>query len=436
MDNLVLQLLGIVVVLGVGITVITILGMRYIAYRIAGQRGTVSIPDYETFPIPTIRIVSRRKAIRTFLLVVLAGVGVGLILMRFMYGIGSISNLSDQFAWGLWIGVDVMSGIALAAGAFVIAAAVYIFRLKRFEPLVRPAILTGLLGYLLECGVMAVEVGRPYNFWRLLVHWEYQSLLWSVGMCVVLVAGVLSVQFSPVILEWLRGVAPISKRLPINPLYRLIKKAWIVIILVGAVLATVHQSSLGAMWVLVPEKLYPLWYSLYLPVFFWISALVAGLTMPILESMLSSKALNRGLELDLLADLAKAGSVVLLVYLVARGVDLIARGAWPLVFEPNVQALAFWLEMGLGVIVPAILFAIKPLRYKPSVLFSGALMAVLFGIILNRLNVSIVGMWSYAGYVYFPSWMELAVTVTLITFAVIAFGMAAKYLPIFPEEHD
>jgi Ni/Fe-hydrogenase subunit HybB-like protein len=107
-----------------------------------------------------------------------------------------------------------------------------------------------------------------------------------------------------------------------------------------------------------------------------------------------------------------------------------------LVFEPNVQALAFWLEMGLGVIVPAILFAIKPLRYKPAVLFSGALMAVLFGIILNRLNVSIVGMWSYAGYVYFPSWMELAVTVTLITFAVIAFGMAAKYLPIFPEEHD
>ncbi len=436
MGLFVLQLLGIVLFVGIGVSAVTILGLRYIAYRMAGQPGTLSASDYEAFPIPIIRFASWKKAIRTLLLAMLFGVGAALILMRFVYGIGAISNLSDQFAWGLWIGVDVMSGIALASGAFVIAAAVHIFRLKRFEPLVRPAILTGLLGYLLEFGVMTVEVGRPYNFWQMLIHWEYHSILWAVGICVVVVAGLLFVEFLPVVFERLRESEAVTRRVPISSLSHLLKKGWIALVVFGAVLATVHQSSLGAMWVLVPAKLYPLWYSLYLPVFFWISALAAGLTMPIVESILSSRAFKRGLELDLLADLAKASSVVLLVYLIARAVDLVTRGVWPLIFEPNVQAAAFWVEVGLGVIVPAILFAIKPLRHRPAVLFNGALMVVLFGIVLNRLNVSMVGIWPYAGYVYFPSWMEITVTVTLISFGVIAFGLAVKYLPIFPEEGE
>ncbi len=436
MEIPVLQLLGIALALGIGVSVLLIVGVRYVAYRMVGRPGTVATSNYESFTIPTIHFASRRQAIRTLLMAMMFGTGVGLVLLRFIYGIGAITNLSDQFAWGLWIGFDVMSGIALASGAFVIAAAVYIFRLKHFEPLVRPAILTGLLGYLMEFGVMAVEVGRPYNFWRLLVHWQYDSVLWGVGVCVVALAALLFVEFLPAILERLRAVEPVSRRLPVVPLHHLIKKAWIVFVILGAVLATVHQSSLGAMWVLVPEKLYPLWYSLYLPVLFWISAIAAGLAMPIVESILSSKAFNRGLELDLLADLAKAAWVVLFVYLVVRGADLIARGAWSLIFEPNVQAAAFWVEMGLGVIVPTILFAIRPLRRKPAVLFSGALMVVLFGVVLNRLNVSIVGMWSYAGYVYFPSWMEFVVTITVVSFAVIAFGLAAKYLPVFPDgEH-
>ncbi|MEW5959931.1 MAG: 4Fe-4S ferredoxin, partial [Chloroflexota bacterium] len=141
---------------------------------------------------------------------------------------------------------------------------------------------------------------------------------------------------------------------------------------------------------------------------------------------------KRGLELDLLADLAKYAALVLAIYLAAKGADLIGRGAWPLLLEPTLQAAACWLELGLGVIVPAILFAVKPLRQQPGVLFSGALLVVC-GVVLNRLNVSLTGLWPYTGQIYFPSWMEMGVTVTLVSLGVIAFGLAVKYLPVFPE---
>jgi Ni/Fe-hydrogenase subunit HybB-like protein len=434
MEMLASPLLWAVLVLSIGIPVLFIMGVRYVAYRLAGRPGTVSSPATEAFPIPTLRFASRWQALRTLLLVLVLGTGTGIILLRFVYGIGAVTNLSDQFPWGLWISFDVMSGVALAAGAFVIAATVHIFRIERFEPLVRPAILTGLLGYLLVVAGLVVDLGRPYNVWRPLVHWQHYSVLWEVGVCVATYTTVLLIEFLPVVLERLNTIKAITKRLPTVLLYRLLKKISIGFVILGVVLSTLHQSSLGSLWVLLPEKLSPLWYSLYLPVFFWISAVAVGLAMTIVESTLSSKAFKRGLEIDLLADLAKAASVVLFIYLVARGADLIARGAWPLLFDPNLQAIAFWAEMGLGVLVPAIIFAIKPLRHKPVVLFGGALMVVLLGVVLNRLNVGIVGLWPYTGQIYFPSWMEIVVTITLVSFGVIAFGLAVRYLPVFPEE--
>ena len=132
--------------------------------------------------------------------------------------------------------------------------------------------------------------------------------------------------------------------------------------------------------------------------------------------------------------LGKAASIVLALYLIVKGADLILRDAWPLVFEPTLQAGAFWTEMVLGVILPMIVFAIKPLRYKPALLFGSALMVVTFGILLNRVNVNIIGLYPHAGNIYFPTWMEFIVTITLTSFGVIAFGLAARYLPVFSEE--
>ncbi len=426
-------LIWIILALSIGIPVVFVLGARYVAYRLTGRPGAVPAPATSAFPIPTPRFASRWRALRTLLMVLVLGTGTGIILIRFVYGIGAVTNLSDQFAWGLWISFDVMSGVALAAGAFVIAATVHIFRIERFKPLVRPAILTGLLGYLLVVGGLIVDLGKPYNVWRPLVHWQHHSVLWEVGVCVATYTTVLLIEFSPVILERLNKIEGITKRLPTVSLYRLLKRVSIVFVIMGVVLSTLHQSSLGSLWVLLPGKLSPLWYSIYLPVFFWMSAVAVGLAMTIVESTLSSKAFKRGLELDLLVDLAKAASVILLIYLAVRGVDLFDRGAWPLLFEPSLQAAAFWAEIGLGVIIPAILFAIAPLRKRPAVLFSGALMVVLFGVILNRLNVGIIGLLPYTGNIYTPSWMEFVVTVTLVSVGVITFGLAAKYLPVFPE---
>ena len=436
MEMLISPLLWIVLALSIGIPVLFILGARYVAYRLAGRPGSVPAPARGAFPIPTPRFTSRWQALRTLLTVLVLGTGTGIILLRFVYGIGAVTNLSDQFAWGLWISFDVMSGVALAAGGFVIAATVHIFRIKRFEPLVRPAILTGLLGYLLVIAGLVVDLGKPYNVWRPLVHWQHHSVLWEVGVCVATYTTVLIIEFLPVILERLNKVKSVTRRLPTVALYRLLKRVSIAFVIMGVVLSTLHQSSLGSLWVLLPEKLSPLWYSLYLPVFFWMSAVAVGLAMTIVESTLSSKAFKRGLEIDLLADLAKAASVVLLVYLAARGIDLVARSAWPLLFEPNLQTIAFLAEIGLGVIIPAILFAIKPLRQKPAVLFAAALMVVLFGVVLNRLNVGIIGLLPYTGNIYQPSWMEVVVTLTLVSFGVIAFGLAAKYLPVFPKEGE
>lgn len=429
-------LLWIILVLSVGIPAFFIAGARYVAYRLAGRPGTVPVPAAGVFSIPVPRFGSRRQALRTLLMLVVLGTGTGIVLLRFAFGLGAVTNMTDQFAWGLWISFDVMSGVALAAGAFVMAATVHIFRIKRFEPLVRPAILTGFLGYLLVVVALIVDLGRPYNIWRPLVHWQHHSVLWEVGVCVATYTTVLFIEFLPVILERLNKIERLTRRLPTVPLYRLLKKISIVFVILGVVLSTLHQSSLGSLWVLVPEKLSPLWYSIYLPFFFWLSAVAVGLAMTIVESTLSSKAFKRGLELDLLAGLARAAVVVLVLYLAVRAADLIARGGWPLLWQGSLQTASFWVEIGLGVIAPMVLFAIEPLRRKPGVLFGGALLVVLFGVVLNRLNVGIIGLLPYTGNVYVPSWMEVMVTIAVVSFGVIAFGLAAKYLPVFPEEGE
>jgi Ni/Fe-hydrogenase subunit HybB-like protein len=422
-------LIALFVLVGVSLPAMFLTGMQLLTYRLNGRSAPL---DQPLARLPN--VTSIWQIVRTVLLLAIVGFGAGLVILRFAYGIGAVSNLSNQFPWGLWIGFDVMSGVALAAGAFVIAATVHVFGLEHFEPLVRPAILTGFLGYLLVIAGLMVDLGRPYNVWRPLVHWQHTSVMWEVGLCVATYTTVLFFEFLPVILERINGFPAIARRLPTKPAYRLIKRIAIVFVIAGVVLSTLHQSSLGSLWVLVPTKLSPLWYSIWLPVFFWFSAVAVGLAMTIVESTLSSKAFKRGLELPLLASLGKAAAIVLGIYLVLRFADLVWRGAWPLAFEPTLQAASFWTEIGLGVAIPALLLAIRPLRQRAGVLFSAAAMVVVFGVVLNRLNVSWIGLLPYTGNIYVPSWMELTITATIVIAGVIVFGLAARYLPVYPPE--
>jgi Ni/Fe-hydrogenase subunit HybB-like protein len=428
-------LLVLIFLLSVGFAVLFMMGTHYLVVRTSGHSGALSVtPDVAA--IPTFHFVSPWHAIRTILAVLVLGTTTGIVATRLVYGIGAITNLSNHFPLGIWIGFDVMSGVALAAGGFVITAVAHIFNVERFKPLARPAVLTALLGYVLAVAGLMVDLGRPYNVWRPLAHWQYHSPLWEVGVCVATYTTVLFIEFLPVILERINKIEFITKRLPTVPFYYRLKKVSIVFVILGVVLSTLHQSSLGTLWVLLPTKVHPLWYSVYLPVFFWISAVAAGLTMTIFESTLSSKAFKRGLELDLLADLGLAASILLVIYMIVRGIDLYSRGAWTLLREPTLQTASFWVEMVLGVYIPALLLAIRPLRYKPAVLFSAALMVVLFGITLNRLNVSIISLLPYTGNIYSPSWMELMVTFALVGLGFLVFGQLVKYLPIFPDESE
>ncbi|HMK30413.1 MAG TPA: Ni/Fe-hydrogenase cytochrome b subunit [Terriglobales bacterium] len=343
-------------------------------------------------------------------------------MIRFTRGLGPSTNLSDQFPWGLWIGFDVLCGVMLAAGGFTLTAAVHIFHIKRLHPIVRPTILTAFLGYLLVCVALLFDLGRPYNIWHPLIMRNPHSVMFEVAYCVMLYTTVLTLEFSPIILERLGWQKPLKA----------IRAALIPLVIFGVILSTLHQSSLGTLYLIMPTKLHPFWYSPLLPVFFFLSAIAVGLAMTIFESSMSSKHFGRELELPILQELGRVLLVVLTVYGVLRFEDLLHRGVLKLLLTSGYERNLFLLEIGMTVIVPVILLALPKIRTSPGGLYFTAVLVVL-GFITNRLNVSITGMETAAGLHYIPKWTEVAITGAIIAAGFFLFAVAVKYLPIFPE---
>jgi len=345
--------------------------------------------------------------------------------VRFALGLGRSTNLNDQFPWGLWIGFDVLCGVMLAAGGFTLTAAVHIFNIKRLRPIVRPTILTAFLGYVLVCVALMYDLGRPYRIWHPLVMRNPHSVMFEVAYCVMLYTTVLSLEFSSIVLERFKLEKPL----------KIVRAALIPLVILGVILSTLHQSSLGTLYLIMPEKLHPLWYSPLLPVFFFISAIAVGLAMTIFESSLSAKYFGRQLELPILQELGRVLVVVLCVYGILRYEDLLHRGVLRLLLRPGYEMYLFWLEISLGVIFPLLLLSQKKVRTTAPGLYLAAVLVVL-GFITNRLNVSITGLESAAGMHYVPKWTEVAVTGAIIVAGFALFGLAAKYLPIFPAEES
>jgi len=353
---------------------------------------------------------------------VVVAVGIYSSIVRYFFGLGASTNLSDQFPWGLWIGFDVMTGVALASGGFTLAAVVYIFNIKQFKPVIRPAILTAFLGYLLVIVGILFDLGKPWNIWHVMVMWNPHSVMFEVGWCVMLYTTVLALEFSPVVFEKFRMEKPL----------KIIKSATVVLVILGVILSTLHQSSLGSLFLIVPEKLHPLWYSALLPVNFFFSAVMVGFAMVIFESYLSSRAFNKRLEKPLLMELARGAVFLIMMYLILKFIDFARRDAFGYMFEPTFETLMFWLEIGLGAIVPMILLSIPKIRRNETALFWGASLVVV-GVVMNRLNVAITGMQGAAGTTYYPSWMEVSITLMLVALGFAAFRMIAKHFPIFEE---
>lgn len=378
--------------------------------------------------------VNQRLRLAPGVVVLLAFIAIAFIIamIRYINGIGAISNLNNAYPWGFWVSFDLYTGIAISSGAFILASFVYIFELEQFRPLLRPALLTGFIGYIMEVIALLVDLGHPERIWHYFIYQNYNSFLFAVGIYVMVYSAVMALEFAPAVFERLKW------QKPARLIQRLIKP----IVILGAVISTMHQAALGSLLLIQASKLHPLWWTPLLPVLFFVSAIAIGLAMTIFESSLSSRYFQRGLEVHLLEKLAAAIPFVLGVYLVVKFTDLAIAGNLKFLFDSGLMSVLFWAEIIASGIIPLVWFSFRRVRQSPRGLLTGALI-LLVGMIFNRFNVSwfaithpgsITYIPTFMGQVtYFPSLSEVAISIGIFSAGILAFGLTAKYLPVFEE---
>lgn len=352
----------------------------------------------------------------------LVGIGVTVAAVRYLRGLGATTALTDATPWGLWIGFDVLSGVALAAGGFVLAATVYVFHLDRYHALVRPAVLTAFLGYVAVALGLMVDLGRPWNIWRPILHWQTDSPLFEVAWCVMLYLTVLLLEFLPVVFEGLR----------MNRAYRFMRRLTLPLVIAGIGLSTLHQSSLGTLFLLARDRMHPLWYTPILPLLFFVSAVGLGLMMVISESRLSSWVFRREGEWPLLGGLTRAAVAVLGLYLVLRVGDLALRRELGLVLAPSWMTFLFWAEIGLSVLLPMAFFSFPGLRGRPWAITVGAASGVI-GFVFHRVNVGGLSHVPFTGEGYLPALTEVTVSVGLVAAMALIFLFFVERFPVWEE---
>ena len=359
--------------------------------------------------------------------------GLVVTVLRFTGGLSAVTNLDDHNPWGIWIGFDLLVGVALAAGGYVTSAAVYIFGMKKWHSAVRSAVLTGFLGYALVVLALHYDVGRP---WRLPYPFIMQSgttsLLFEVAACVALYLTVLFLEFSPAALEWL-GLER-ARNLAI--------KLTIVLTIFGVILSTLHQSSLGALFLIAPSKLHPLWYSPYLAVYFFISSIFAGLSMVIFESSLSYKFFKDKMDEEHMREkenialgFGKAASWVMAGYFFIKLIGVAAGDHWALLGTG--YGIWFLVELLGFVALPSFLYAVGVRDKKVGLIKITAVWTVL-GIVLNRFNVSWLA-FNYhlpASQRYIPHIAEIVISLFIVTLGVLAFRFIVTRMPILYEDPD
>ncbi len=365
-------------------------------------------------------------------------IGVILTILRFAKGLGGVTNLDDNNPWGIWIGFDLMCGVALAAGGYVTCATCYIFGLKKFKCAVRPAILTAFLGYALVVFALNYDVGRPWRLpYPIFLSQGTSSVLFEVALCVFLYLTVLLLEFSPAAFEWLDW-----KRAR-----HIIGKVSMVLVIFGIILSTLHQSSLGAIFLIVPSKLHPLWYSGYIAVYFFISSIFAGMSMVIFEHSLVARFLHDKIDKEhdiesqnVALGFGKAASFLMAGYLMIQVIGIAIDNDWK--YLGTRWGLWFLVEMIGFVGLPAVVYAIG-VRERNIKLIQRTAGWTVLGIILNRLNVSIIAFnWQLPlNQRYFPSFPEIMTTVFIITLGLVIFKFIATRMPIlyahpdYPDDH-
>jgi Ni/Fe-hydrogenase subunit HybB-like protein len=363
---------------------------------------------------------------------VILSVGVPILIARFALGLGATTNLSQTAPWGIWIGFDMMTGIVLAAGGFTIGATVQLFGLKQYHPIERPAILTAFLGYVMAIFGLLADLGRPWNIVMALVSNGSASVLYEVAWCVMCYSSVLFLEFTVPFFEWLGWTR----------IHRILKKTLLALTVLSVIFSTMHQSALGSLFLLMPTKLHPLWYSSYIFIYFFVSAIIAGISMVVVESAISHKVFatqlegagHHGADTDkLILGLGKAGAVVTFAYFFLKLQGVIDGHSWSYLATPYG---AWWAVEVFGfVLLPSLFFAYGAHEGKVRYVRIGGVLGVL-GIVVNRLNIAVIAMnWQLPlSERYVPSWMEVVVSITLVTIGVLAFRWIVNRMPILRED--
>ena len=356
-------------------------------------------------------------------------VGIVLIAIRFYKGLGAVTNLSQDYPWGIWIGFDVITGVAFAGGAYVLTFVVHIMKFEKYEPIVRVTVLNGFLAYVFYAGALLLDLGRPWNVVNPIIGNSFglSSVLFLVAWHFLLYMICEFIEFSPAIAEWLNW----------EKTRRIVEKMTIGAVIFGITLSTLHQSGLGALFLLAPAKIHPLWYSQYIPVLFFVSSIFAGLSMVIIESTFTHRIFHhkigtrlRASHDDIILGLAKGCIGALFAYLFLKVIELVHSGHWNLLATP----MGYWylVEILGFVVLPIFLFgAAIQRRNVRLVQFTSFFTAI--GVVLNRLNVSVIAFKWYAPVRYYPSWIEIWVTLAVICMELWAFRWVINRMPVFKE---
>lgn len=340
--------------------------------------------------------------------------------VRFVEGLGAVTNLNPGYPWGIWVVVDIVIGTAFGCGGFAMALLVYVFNRSAYHPLMRPALLGGLFGYTLAGFAVMIDLGRYWQFYNLLLPWYAQpnSVMFEVALCVLAYVVVLWIEFSPAFFERF-GLTGLRDRL---------RKVMFVFVGLGVLLPTMHQSSLGSLLLVMGSQLSPLWYTTWLPLLYLITALAMGYAIVIFEAVLVSETYGTPSEQPILAKLSKVVAVLLAGFLVLRFADLAARGALGASFSGDLEAALFWVENALFLLA-LVLLGTEAGRSSARSLFVAGV-ALLAGGSLYRIDSYLVAYTPPQNWTYFPSVPELMVTIGVISLEIMLYMLFVKKLPV------
>jgi Ni/Fe-hydrogenase subunit HybB-like protein len=357
--------------------------------------------------------------------------GLGILVVRFTYGLGAVTNLSQDYPWGFWKGFNVITGVAFAGGAYVITFVVYVMRVEKYHSIVRVTVLNGLLAYMFYAGALVLELGRPWNIFNPIIgnSFGYSSVLFLVSWHFMLYMVAEIIEFSPAVAEWLgwKRVQKILKFLTLGA------------VIFGVTLSSLHQSGLGALFLLAKGKIHPLWYNEFIPILFLVSSVFAGLSMVILEGLISRNIFKDQLEPDyvekhneMIFGMAKGAAIAMFVYYFFQALFFVHERHWSMIND-------FWgawfvVEVVGFVLIPCFLFA-GGVRHRSLNIIRVAVIMTLIGVILNRLNVSIIAYNWDAPVKYYPTWMEIVVSLMVIFAEIWVFRWIVRRMPVLRSFH-